>query len=223
MFSEQDKIKILKLKSGIASYYNLQMKKIGDRTLESLFYSNCVISGGMISSIFHDEPVNDIDLYAVNSKGLTVVKDHILSASTNIKKVENYELDANGNKITKQSDMPLITINAVTLTNDVQFIYMDTWDNCKKKFDFVHCLPHYDLATQKLYISESQFRAIQNKQLIPTGYVEIKDKRLEKYTKRGWKQEEIKPAEFRWNDSPTTIGIVAQEIGMMFPSASAII
>ena len=221
MFSEQDKIKILKLKSGIASYYNLQMKKIGDRTLESLFYSNCVISGGMISSIFHDEAVNDIDLYAVGPKSLTTIKDHIIGSGKNIKKVETYELDANGNKITNQTDAPLVTDNAVTLTNDVQFIYMDTWENCKKKFDFVHCLPHYDLATQKLYISESQFRAIQNKQLIPTGYVEIKDKRREKYVKRGWGFQELKAAEFTWNDAG--IGIIAQEIGTMFPGASAII
>ena len=87
-FSEQDKIKILKLKSGIASYYNLTMKKIGDRTLESLFYSNCVISGGMISSIFHDEPVNDIDLYATSVKGMTTIKDHIIGSGKNIKKIE---------------------------------------------------------------------------------------------------------------------------------------
>ena len=217
-FSEQDKIKILKLKSGIASYYNLTMKKIGDRTLESLFYSNCVISGGMISSIFHDEPVNDIDLYATSVKGMTTIKDHIIGSGKNIKKIETYELDANGNKITHQTDAPLVTNNAVTLTNDVQFIYMDTWENCKKKFDFVHCLPHYDLATQKLYISESQFRAIQNKQLIPTGYVEIKDKRREKYVKRGWGFQELKPAEFKWSDSPVTIGIVAQEISQIIPS-----
>lgn len=220
-FSEQDKIKILKLKSGIASYYNLQMKKIGDRTLESLFYSNCVISGGMISSIFHDEPVNDIDLYATSAKGMTTIKDHIINAGKNIKQIENYQLDSDGNKVSNGVQSPLVTLNAVTLTNDVQFIYMDTWENSKKKFDFVHCLPHYDLATQKLYISESQFRAIQNKQLIPTGYVEIKEKRQEKYTKRGWGFQELKAAKFTWNDAG--IGIVAQEIGTMFPSASAII
>lgn len=219
MFSEQDKIKILKLKSGIASYYNLQMKKIGDRTLESLFYSNCVISGGMIASIFHDRAVADIDLYPTSAKALAEIKDYILSKNKNIKSVEQYELDANGNKVTtSNTSFPLVTVNAVTLTNDVQFIYMDTWENCKKKFDFVHCLPHYDLATQKLYISEAQFRAIEKEELIPTGYVEVTDKRRDKYLKRGWKQQEIKPAEFRWSDSPVTIGIVAQEISQIFPN-----
>lgn len=217
MFSEQDKIKILKLKSSIASYYNLQMKKIGDRQLESLFYSNCVISGGCISSLFHDEPVSDIDVYPISLKALTTIKDYIVNSNKNIKSVESYELDEDGSKINKGNLQPLITLNAVTLTNDVQFIYMDTWENCKKKFDFIHCMPHYDLTTQKLYISEAQYQAIKTKQLIPTGFVDVKDKRLEKYTKRGWGMETVKPVPFSWSELNVP-GIVAQEISQIIPN-----
>lgn len=212
MFSEKDKTKILKLKSSIASYYNLQMKKIGDRQLESMFFSNCVISGGMISSLFHDEAVADIDLYARSDKALVMIKDYIIKSNNNIKSVEAYELDSNGNKVNKGNAHPLITENAVTLTNDVQFIFMDLWDKCKAKFDFVHCLPHYDITTQKLYISESQFNAIKNKQLIPTGYTEVKVKRLEKYTKRGWVMEkQVEPLPFSWSETNIP-GFTAQEI-----------
>ena len=221
-FSESDKTRILRLKSSIASYYNLQMKKIGDRVLESLFYDNCVISGGCISSIFHDEPVQDIDLYAKNTKGLHIVKDYIINSNKNIKAVESYELDENGVKVNTGSSYTLVTQNAVTLTNDVQFIYMDTWDNCKKKFDFVHCTPHYDLSTQKLYISESQFNAIKEKKLMPTGKVEIKQKRLEKYQKRGWGlyDIELKAVEYNWADGvPGLPGIMAQDIAKLIPTA----
>lgn len=209
-FSESDKTTILRLKSAIASYYNLSMKKLGDRQLEALFYENCVISGGCISSLFHAEAVADVDLYPTSVKALKTIKDYIIDSGKNIKTVDSY------------GDQPvepfkLVTQNAVTLTNDVQFIYIDAWAECKKKFDFLHCQPHYDLATQKLYISEAQFNAIKNKQLIPTGLTEIKEKRLEKYQKRGWVMEKIKPQVFSWSELNVP-GIVAQEISQIFPN-----
>jgi hypothetical protein len=186
------------------------MKKIGDRQLESLFYDNCVISGGCISSIFHDEAVQDIDLYPKTDSALTLIKTYIITQDKNIKLVDSYEIEDPSNPQPKQQ-FKLATMNAVTLTNDVQFIYMDTWDYCKNKFDFVHCMPHYDLATQKLYISESQFNSIKEKLLIPTGKVDIKDRRLEKYQKRGWGGLPIKATGFVWNDAGLP-GFTAQEI-----------
>lgn len=217
-FSELDKTKILRLKSSIASYYNLTMKKIGDRHLESLFYNHCIISGGMISSLFHDEAVNDIDVYCKDKTSMTSIKDYIINSGKNIKSIESYHYDSNGNKVTEEETFKLITQNAVTLTNDVQFIYMDTWDNCKKKFDLVHCLPHYDIGTQKFYISESQFKAIQNKQLIPTEYVALVDKRRDKYVKRGWKHSDAAVNFFKWNDTNNVPGIIAQEISQLIPT-----
>ena len=215
-FSESDKTKILRLKSSIASYYNLQMKKIGDRHLESFFYTHCVISGGMISALFHDEAVHDIDLYCKDKLMMQSIKDYIVNSGKNIKSIESYELDSDGNKVSKGPAHPCVTENAVTLTNDVQFIYIDTWPNAQSKFDFVHCMPYYDIGTQKLYISEAQFNAIKNKRLIPTGKVETKEKRIDKYVKRGWNVQGATPVEFTWNDSGQ-IGIIAQEIGQMFP------
>jgi len=214
MFTESDKLEIVKLKSSIASYYNLQMKKISDSKLESLFFDNCVISGGCISSLYHNEPVNDIDLYCktnnnpigriVYQGAMDIIKEHIMNSEKNIKSVDSYDIDADGNKVTR-NDKPvqLITENAVTLTNDVQFIYMDIWENCKKRFDYIHCLPHYDLATQKFYISETQFNAIKNKKLIPTGAVKISAPRYDKYQKRGWSVE------------TSSIGFIAQEINYL--------
>jgi len=184
-FSGSDKTKILRLKSSIASYYSLQMKKIGDRQLEALFYENCVISGGAIASLFHDEPVSDIDLYAKSdSNSLSKIKDYIIHNDKNIKSVDSYELE--DSTTTEKKQFKLVTQNAVTLINDVQFIYMNTWENCKKNFDFVHCMAHYDLSSQKLYISESQYNSIKNKTLVSSNQVEIKAKRLKKYFDRGW-------------------------------------
>ena len=217
-FTEADKLKILKIKSGIASYYNLQMKKIGDRQLEALFFENCVISGGISCCVFHETAIKDIDVYARSAKAMILIKDYIINSKKNIKTFEQYSIDpATGTKLVTVGANPAITINAVTLTNDVQFIYMDTWDNCKKTFDFIHCQPYYDLATQKYFISKAQYDAIQRKELVKTGLTEVSTKRLDKYLKRGWTQQEIKPVEFKWNDSDG-VGIVAQEISQIFPN-----
>lgn len=216
-FTESDKTKILRLKSSIASYYNLQMKKIGDRHLESFFYDHCVISGGMIAALFHDEAVHDIDLYCKDKLMMQSIKDYIVNSGKNIKSIESYELDSDGNKVSKGPSHPCVTDNAVTLTNDVQFIYIDTWPNAQSKFDFVHCMPYYDIGTQKLYISEAQYNAIKNKKLIPTGRAETKEKRIDKYVKRGWSAPvAATPIEFTWNDTGQ-IGIIAQEIGQIVP------
>jgi len=180
-FSMQQKTKILSLKSSILSYYSLQMKKIQDRTLENYFHEHGVITGGCISSLFHNEHVNDIDIYAKSSKAISAIKDHIIITGKNIKSGSKYELDASVSQ-------PWITENAVTLTNDVQFIYLGTSEDCRVKFDFVHCMPWFDIQSQKLYISESQYAAIESKTLIQNvnGH-RANEKRIEKYNKKGWK------------------------------------
>ena len=185
-FSQSDKTSILRLKSSIASYYNLQMKKIGDRQLESLFYDNCIITGGCIASLFHGEDVNDIDVYAKTNPAMRIIKDYIIDFGKNIKSGSLYKLDED------TPPRPLITENAVTLTNDVQFIYLGTADVCRANFDFVHCMPWYDLNTQKLHISEAQFTAIKSKTLVPNISGEaIKDRRIEKYSIKGWNTKNI--------------------------------
>jgi hypothetical protein len=182
-FTIQQKTWILQLKSSIASYYNLQMKKISDKQLESFFFNDGVITGGCIASLFHNEPINDIDVYAKTHKAMMAIKDHIILNGNNIKTTKGYPPDS-----LNIPEQPLITDNAVTLTNDVQFIYLGTADECRVKFDFVHCMPWFDIKTQKLYISETQFAAIESKTLVSNIAGEaIKERRIEKYQKKGWK------------------------------------
>jgi hypothetical protein len=182
-FSQSDKTSILRLKSSIASYYNLQMKKISDRQLESLFYDNCIITGGCIASLFHGELVNDIDVYAKTSNNVRIIKDHIILSGNNIKSTKGYPAD-----ILDAPSRPLVTDNAVTLTNDVQFVYLGTADVCRANFDFVHCMPWYDIKTQKFHISEAQFNSIKTKTLVYNLAGEsIKEQRVKKYVDKGWK------------------------------------
>ena len=211
-FTVSDKTKILRLKSAIASYYALQMKKIGDKQLESYFFDTCIISGGCIASLFHDEPVNDIDIYAKDKTSMQMIKDHILLKGKNIKSFTQYEIDPDGNKVIKNVDnsRPAITDNAVTLTNDVQFIYIDAWPEAQTKFDFIHCMPYYDIGTQRLYISEAQYDAIKSKTLVANGNIKPNEKRTNKYVKRGWGVKLSLPVQIQH-------GVIAQEITKLSP------
>ena len=81
----------------------------------------------------------------------------------------------------------LITAHATTFKNNVQVITMGAAD-MRKTFDYVHCMPWYDIQTNKLYISEYHYNVILEKRLVrnpecktpPSAY------RTHKYTERGW-------------------------------------
>lgn len=182
-FTMQQKTRILQLKSAVSSYYSLQMKKLGDQPVQGFFYDECIITGGCIASLFHNEPVNDIDVYAKDVKKMLHIKEYILGNRKNIKSTKGYPQDA-----LDVPPRPLVTDNAVTLTNDVQFVYLGSANECRAKFDFVHCMPWFDIKTQKLYISEAQYIAIESKTLVLNIAGEaIKERRIEKYQKKGWK------------------------------------
>lgn len=211
-FSNSDKSKILKLKSSIASYYNLQMKKLGDKKLESLFFEHCIITGGSISCLAYDETVADIDLYAKTAKGLTEIESYIIThmPKDQIARFDKYTLDDEGAKmVTVKDGEYAITNNAITLTNSVQFITLGEAEDCRKKFDFIHCMPWFDIASQKLHISEDQFGCIKLKKLKrnPLYSGQFAKRRVDKYVKRGW----------GFYDMQEQQGIIAQEISQIFP------
>ena len=48
-------------------------------------------------------------------------------------------------------------------------------------------MPWFDIQSQKLYISEAQYAAIESKTLVPNIAGEsIKDRRVQKYITKGW-------------------------------------
>ena len=147
---------------------------------------------------------------------MTSIKDYIIAFGKNIKSGSSYKLDGD------TSTQPLITENAVTLTNDIQFIYLGTADVCRANFDFVHCMPWYDIQTQKLYISEAQFTAIKNKRLVYNLTGEsIKDRRIQKYIAKGWQpqlvENDIAPAVYSWSEQNVP-GFAAEEIEKYLPT-----
>lgn len=194
MFTDQDKTELLQLKSRILQYYNKKMNELKDNLLTSVLYDNCIITGGCISSLYFGEKVNDIDLYAKDSKKLATVEKLIIEIGEHIKEVKGYSLSDPSDK--------LITKNAITLKNDVQFITLGPADECRNQFDFIHCMPWFDIKTQKLYISESQFNSIKTRTLYHNGHGEkMKEYRVQKYLDRGWKAS--------WEHKQTTSTVLA--------------
>jgi len=186
-FSIAEKTKIMRLKSELTAQFSVKMSAITDNLFQAQVRENCIITGGAIASCFHSEKINDFDLYAKNQISLNALKTYILeSMKADIKEMKSYDLEDSYDLI-PQAKTHMITNNAVTLKGDLQFIYLGTADECRLKFDFVHCMPWFDIKTQKLYISRDQYDAIATKRLYVNPLGEpAKFRRIDKYTKRSW-------------------------------------
>ena len=188
-FTTAEKTKIMRLKSELAAQFSVKMIAISDNLFQAQVRENCIITGGAIASCFHSEKINDIDLYAKDQVSLDTLKVYILkSMKADIKEMVHYDL-AKVSAVAP-AKTPMITDNAVTLKGDLQFVYLGTADQCRPKFDFIHCMPWFDIKTQKLYISRDQYHSIANKELFVNPLGKVKFRRIDKYTKRGWVIEE---------------------------------
>ena len=185
MFSEEDKKSINVAKGTLIALYNKKVSELKDPALSSMLYENCIISGGCISSILLGGRVNDIDIYCKKTAKISDIATHIKNNSDLIKDVD----DSKYTDAAIANPQKLVTMNAITLKNDLQLItYMSEEEGARKNFDFIHCTPYYDIATNKLYISEAQLQAIKSMKLVPNKDVDtITVKRLEKFKARGWR------------------------------------
>lgn len=186
-FTTAEKTKILRLKSELTAQFSVKMSAISDNLFQAQVRENCIITGGAIASCFHSEKINDIDLYAKDQTSLNALKSYILeSMKADIKEMKRYDIE-DANDPIPPAKTHMITNNAVTMKGDLQFVYLGTADQCRLKFDFIHCMPWFDIKTQKLYISRDQYDSIAMKRLILNSVGEpAKFRRIDKYTKRGW-------------------------------------
>lgn len=183
-FTLPEQTKILRLKSELTAQFSVKMSDIADNVFQAQVRENCIITGGAIASCFHSEKINDFDLYAKDQVSLDTLKNYILESMKNdIKEMKAYDIEDS----IPQTQTHMITNNAVTMKGDLQFIYLGTADQCRLKFDFIHCMPWFDIKTQKLYISKDQYDSIATKRLFVNPYAEpVKFRRIDKYTKRRW-------------------------------------
>ena len=84
-------------------------------------------------------------------------------------------------------DVGLPHLGSCIIWNLSLFITLAKYGVARIGFDFIHCMPYFDLSSEKFFISEQQMDAIARKKLIqnktgktPAGW------RIEKFKSRGW-------------------------------------
>lgn len=181
MFTSDDEHDILMAKAKMLGALNAKILELPEPVRGMLLKT--YLSGGATASLMHNEEPKDWDLYfgtmAEMSDFMYVVKEH--------KNVQELVADINEKYMETLIDGKLVTVNAVTFKNKLQVIIKQTHD-MRAHFDFIHCLPYYDIAKDKFYISEQQFNSIKHKKLIvnPNRIEPVSDHRVEKFRQRGW-------------------------------------
>ena len=176
-----------KLKEDIRRKVTENARGIHD-VLRLLLMNDCILSGSCISSIYHGEEPKDYDFWfkpkpfskveAIRQNIIELYSADILDIS------ENY-----GGVGAKGAPHPCVTANAITFKNKFQLITLADYYTARKTFDLVHCMPYFDFMDDKFFISEQQFRIIQQKRLVsqnPGNIIPVY--RTEKFKNRGWTQ-----------------------------------
>lgn len=154
-----------------------------------LFKSCCSLSGGAISSIYHSEQANDFDLWANSEDYIKVISDSLAKQDLSFIRVGDTGKEYSGSQMSEEFRRTgkFVTDNAVTLKNRLQFIKLGTIEQCRPTFDFAHCMPHYNMNLDKLFISKVQWEAIRSKKLVPMREREkISSSRKVKLEMKGW-------------------------------------
>jgi len=153
-------------------------------SLKHAYYPGTYITGGCIASLIQRFPVNDYDVYYPSK--LAVEKGiESLEKSDWIKEID----DNYGNlQVGTTNSKKLITSNAITCKDKFQYITVicGSPEGVRKSFDFVHCMPWYDIDAEKLYISKTQYDAIVNRKLIINNRKGVTKYRESKFIDRGY-------------------------------------
>lgn len=150
-----------------------------------LIAKRCILTGGAISSIFNSEEPNDYDLLFLFSTDLESVRANygpILGLDNIMDFDPDYDPD-----LVRATAGKRVSKWAITMKNGLQFVLRTV--EYRNQFDFVHCMPYYDITRKKLYISHEQFDCIMKKVLVVNPNCATDkplDKRINKYINRGW-------------------------------------
>ena len=197
MFTEAEQIKIKSVKEMIKIETESFLNQLCDFYSVEVFedtVKNIFVSGGCIASLIQGEKVNDYDLYFKNEDVMNDIK--MIYTKTSLKE-QVEDVSENYREVLGQ-DGKLITENAITLKNGVQLImrHFGSPEEVRKTFDYVHCMPYYDFAEDKLYISRIQYDAIIWKKLVVNQQMSSNlahfqkltaFSRVDKFKKRGYR------------------------------------
>ncbi len=188
-------IAIEKLLKGLSDNF---LNSIKDEELREEVKNNFFIAGGCIPSMMLNEFVNDFDIYFTNEATALKIRayyENTILPGSNTHPSYSVKIDFPFTKVTyeeevkKNSFLPLfISPQAITLTDKVQLItkFYGEPKDVVENFDWAHLKSYFKYP--KLFIHDSTYRLINEKELIYTGskYPLSSFLRTRKYIKKGW-------------------------------------
>lgn len=180
MFTDTEQLEIVKVRDQV----QLKLRElIADLPTASYpNFKDMILTGGCFASLFHNEEPNDWDVYLRDIDTAQEFEQLVMGRMLLLVK----DVNPAYRTATKVSGK-VITENAVSFKNGLQVITNND-KNGRKSFDFIHCMPYFDMATQKLFISRLQYDCIKMKKLVknPDHARSLNQIRIEKFISRGW-------------------------------------
>lgn len=177
-FNDGDRELIRRAKNYLLQEIEIRLKDLPFELSEKA--KGCILSGGAISSAILGAFPNDYDMYFGSINDIKNFEESISRNMDYVKEVAEYYT-------TTTVKGKLITANAITLKNGLQFITLGTKD-IRSTFDYIHCMPWIDISNKKLHMSYEQYLSIRNKKLIvnKSSAKEPSLHRKQKFLDRGW-------------------------------------
>lgn len=184
LFTEIEREAIEMVKTAIKTRLRTLMKELPSDYAQ--LFRNGILTGGAISSLFHNEEPNDWDIYLETFRVSTQFLERTMK---NVNNIEDCIADINPNyNVTTLMDGKVVTENAITFKNGLQVITRSD-RTARDTFDFLHCMPYFEFGSGNLFISRAQFDAIKQRKLVqnPKFTDQPNVRRLQKLIARGWK------------------------------------
>jgi hypothetical protein len=180
-----------KLKVIVETTINNKLKEL-PLSLTLMMTSDCILSGSSISCMYHGQGIKDYDLWCKKPQDIDHIRNRIIQDYLNHVEeyTEKYKENVPENFTLNDPETGkkyLVTANAITLKNKIQLITLSNYESERKSFDFIHCMPYYDISNKKLHISPRQMDSIIKKKLVRNeGGKEPLQWRIDKFKNRGW-------------------------------------
>ena len=185
-FNDLQRADVLRVKNKIREKLANIHQDAGFNKLPTNWTGDAFLTGGAIASIMQWEEPKDWDIY---------FKSHATQAwfASNYKMFKSGIADVNEKyQDFLGKDGKMVTARSITMKNGISFIIMQNMagnpNDVRKYFDYVHCMPWYDLLNNVLYMSPVQYEACHRKLLVVNNPAVIKPYRESKFLERGYKK-----------------------------------
>lgn len=181
---------------------------------------NCFLMGGSFSSHYHQEKINDYDIFIIRENS-----GYDLSYDTLLAKFQNLV----GNGLIQSPEYTTNRLNPHIQKvfkdpiSNIQYIFTDytSREDILKDFDMLHCCVTYDINVGTFHIAPEVMETIKNKYIIQNSQKDILKFRINKMIGRGWTLPDTKPTVLS-NQSPAPVPLVPL-VGNISSSSSPVV